>query len=377
MHRHACFIQFPVSALLLVLLAACSDDVALRSDASTQPLVDARAEVDASTEAQLDAGSLPFSFFVTSLRAMRELSGSQDGFGGDLRYGETGDGAGLRGADKICTTIAEASMQGSSAKVWRAFLSTVAGGVDGGPVHAVDRIGDGPWYDRLGRLVGMSKADLVQARPAMADARIRNDLPNEDGVPNHDPDGTGSVDNHDVLTGSDEQGRLYRADRRVTCDDWTKSQGDANDAPRVGHSWPRTGFDFTGNAVGEGGLAAPGLFFDGGGLPFGGVPFGDGGFPFGGFPFGDGGSPFGGPRGRDGSVGRAFPFGDGGFPSDGGGSPFGGGGGGSFDNWMSALDEAGCAPGVSIVEMGAPIESNPTVGSGGGYGAIYCFALSP
>jgi len=39
-----------------------------------------------------------------------------DGFGGDLRYGETGAGAGLRGADKICATLAEASMPGAGAK---------------------------------------------------------------------------------------------------------------------------------------------------------------------------------------------------------------------------------------------------------------------
>ena len=60
-----------------------------------------------------------FSFFVTSLAAMQELSGSPDGFGGDLRFGETGPGAGLRGADKICRAIAEKSMPGAAAKQWR------------------------------------------------------------------------------------------------------------------------------------------------------------------------------------------------------------------------------------------------------------------
>jgi hypothetical protein len=44
---------------------------------------------------------------------------------------------------------------------------------------------------------------------------------------------------------------------------------------------------------------------------------------------------------------------------------------------MSALTEAGCAPGASLIEMGPPDASNPTVGSGGGYGGIYCFALMP
>ena len=47
------------------------------------------------------------------------------------------------------------------------------------------------------------------------------------------------------------------------------------------------------------------------------------------------------------------------------------------ENWMSSLNESGCGPGVSIIEMGPPDERVPTVGSGGGYGAIYCFALMP
>jgi hypothetical protein len=41
------------------------------------------------------------------------------------------------------------------------------------------------------------------------------------------------------------------------------------------------------------------------------------------------------------------------------------------------MDESGCGAGASLVEMGGPNNSNPTVGSGGGYGAIYCFALTP
>lgn len=250
-----------------------------------------------------DAGTLGrFSFFVTSLDAIRRLSKSQNGFGGDLRFGETGEGAGLRGADKICTTIAEESMPGSGTKVWHAFLSATKG-ADGKVVNAIDRIGEGPWYDRRGRLVSTNKTDILMVRPGSADATIKNDLPNEDGVPNHDPDGTGQVDNHDILTGTNDKGQLYKNDVKVTCNDWTKSEGDSADAPRVGHSWPRSG-----------------------------------------------------PGGRPGGGGM---------------------GGFSGENWMSALDEAGCGAGISIVEMGPPMESIPTVGSGGGYGGIYCFALTP
>ena len=54
-----------------------------------------------------------------------------------------------------------------------------------------------------------------------------------------------------------------------------------------------------------------------------------------------------------------------------------GGPGGGIDGWISSLDEAGCGAGVNIIESGPPNTSNPTVGSGGGYGGIYCFALSP
>ena len=240
------------------------------------------------------AGLDKFSFFVTSLAALRELSKSQSGFGGDLRFGETGEGAGLRGADKICATIAETSMPGSSAKQWRAFLSTST-------VNAKDRIGQGPWYDRKGRVLAQDLTGLFKLRPE-GDAQIVNDFPNELGVNNHDPDGTGNVDNHDMLTGSNDQGTLYCPTNAAncTCDDWTSAQPSGK--PRVGHSWPR---------------------------------------------------------------------------GTGGGGTRPGGGGGNINSWVSSLDEAGCAPGVSLIEMGGPIASNPTVGSGGGYGGFYCFALTP
>jgi hypothetical protein len=53
------------------------------------------------------------------------------------------------------------------------------------------------------------------------------------------------------------------------------------------------------------------------------------------------------------------------------------GGSSSGANWISSLDESGCAPGVSLVEMGPPQQDSNTVGSGGGYGGFYCFSLTP
>jgi hypothetical protein len=334
-------------------------------DADESVTVDGGAD-GAPADAQDAAGLAAFSFFVTSLAALQRLSGSQSGFGGDLRFGKAD---GLSGADEICGRIAEQSMPGAGVKVWHAFLS-VTRGPDGKPVHAIDRVGAGPWYDRRGRLVAMTRADLLESRPKGADQLIASDLPNEDGVPNHAPD-TEQVDNHDTLTGSNAAGQLYSDDWSHTCHDWTSAVG-ADGKPRVGHSWTRAG-----------GVGGPGMFPGGpgsgdGGLTFGGCP--DGGPPFVIMPgggstmvcgdFGDGG-----PRTGRGGAGDGGPTFMGGPDSDGGGGMMAGPGGG--ESWISTLDEAGCAPGVSLVEMGPPDPRNPTVGSGGGYGGFYCLALTP
>jgi hypothetical protein len=309
---------FALSSALSICLVACGSDSGI-----DPPTIDAAVPPPDASQEGGTAGR--FSFFVTSLTAMRELSGSPNGFGGDLRFGQPD---GLSGADEICRQIAEGSSAGNG-KTWRAFLS-VTKGPDGNPVHGIDRIGEGPWYDRLGRMVAMNKDDLVQQRPRGADPAIINDLPNETGTPNHNPDATGNVDNHDILTGTNTSGRLLSENWSSTCHDWTSSVG-SDGRPHCGHSWPRSA---TGGGSGTGGR-------DGGGS----------------FP-----PPF------DGAV----PGFDGSFPPG-----TGGGGISDINNWMSSLDEAGCAPGVNLIEMGGPNPADPTVGSGGGYGGIYCFALAP
>jgi hypothetical protein len=182
-----------------------------------------------------------FSFFVTSVGALQKLSNSDMGFGGDLRFGKT---TGLEGADEICRHLAEIALPGSGAKGWRAFLSTASGGPNAGPVHAKDRIGEGPWYDRLERLVAANKSDLLQVRPRGADPVIQNDLPNENGVPNHSdgmPGCTGNTcpDNHQVLTGTNEMGMLKTTDPGSTCSDWTNCSGRRLRSMRVarGDGW--------------------------------------------------------------------------------------------------------------------------------------------
>jgi hypothetical protein len=214
---------------------------------------------------------------------MRRLAGPS-GFGGNFKRNEA---HGLTGADKICNDLADNSMPGAASKGWRAFLS-VAVGPEGGRVDAIDRIGEGPWYDRRERIVAMNKAALANQRPQGAHADIINDLPNEFGIPNHQPDPTQPpVDNHHVLTGSDTSGRLYQANVNGTCSNWSALTNAGR--PRVGFSWP--------------------------------------------------------------AGGRV--------------------------HWISGQDEGGCGAGVNLDETGGSNPNNPIVGSGGGYGGIYCFALKP
>jgi len=180
-----------------------------------------------------------FSFFVTSLRSIVALSGKAEGFGGDLRFGKAD---GLTGADEICRQIAERGLRGAGEKQWRAFLSVTSGPGGGAAVNARDRIGAGPWYDRLGRLVSKDLAGLFAGDRPAGDAAVVDDLPNEYGEPNHyvGPGGLGTatVDDHDTLTGSDAMGRLRSTAAADTCNDWTSTT--AAGRPWIGHSWPRS-----------------------------------------------------------------------------------------------------------------------------------------
>lgn len=241
-----------------------------------------------------------FSFFMISHEATMRESGSPDGFGGDL--------GGIEGADAICQRVAEYVSPCQSNKVWHAFLSTTK-------VDAIDRIGKGPWHDRLGRLFANELSELLNDRPINAASEIRDDFPNEDGVPNSTPNGE-FVDNHQTLTGSGIDGRLYKQEsmtgsgggggrgggrsmgstacgmgeewtpEKATCWDWTSKEPEG--CPRVGHSWPRQG---------------------------------------------------------------------------------------SGINWISVWNEGGCKPGGRLVDEFPIDDGSRRVGTAGGYGGWYCFAV--
>ena len=219
-----------------------------------------------------------FSFFVTSYDALVELSGSPFGFGGDL--------GGLAGADGICQAIAVDV--GFGHKTWRAFLSATDDGTQN-PVNAIDRIGEGPWYDASGRLIANNVAELTEGDRPRGD--VGSDLPDEYGR---------SLRvlalGHDILTGSNSAGLLSSKDPESTCHDWTSA------APTVGNVAP----------------GAPGPVL----------------------------------------AGHAWP------------SP-------TSANWIAAHGVTGCAPGYQFTDS-TTMSEDPSrcVGCSGGYGGIYCFALS-
>lgn len=227
-----------------------------------------------------------FSFFVTSWHHMQLLSGSDDGFGGDLRYGGATDG--LTGADNICQEIANRVCHGH--KTWKAYLSTST-------VNAKDRIaGTGPWYDYAGNLVADDVEGLLgeDARPAggCCDDGIFDETGVfHDGETDVNNDGI-KDDDHDTMTATASDG-TYDG---FSCDDWTST-----------------------TATPEGGL--------------------DGGFES---------------LNRGLRMGHTWPAGSG-------------------QGWQTVHAGHACAAGTNFIQNGG---GDPdTVGGGGGYGAIYCFAV--
>lgn len=170
-------------------------------------------------------------FFLTSWHHIQELSGSDDGFGGDLRY--NGAATGLEGADALCQEMARRVCHGH--KTWKAFLSTST-------VDAIDRIGDGPWYDYAGNLVANDTSGLTSGnRPAggCCNSGTYDELGTfHDGTTDVNNDGEDD-DDHDTMTATQSDG-TYNG---FSCSDWTSttaqpSGGGQGSGIMMGHSWP-------------------------------------------------------------------------------------------------------------------------------------------
>jgi len=158
----------------------------------------------------------PMSFFVTSTTP-------------------TGSGnlGGLAGADKICQDLAAAA--GAGGKTWHAYLSTQT--TNAGPgVNARGRIGAGPWYNAKGVIIAANVGDLHGDNQRDRNNVQKANMLDEKGVLIK---GAGDMPNqHDILTGSDSDGRAFPAGIDTTCNNWT-SDGTDHKA-MLGHA-DRTG----------------------------------------------------------------------------------------------------------------------------------------
>jgi hypothetical protein len=137
-----------------------------------------------------------------------------------------GDGAnlgGLAGADAHCQKLAEAA--GAGDRTWRAYLSASPFG-DQPAVNARDRIGAGPWHNAKGVQVARDVADLHSENNRLSKensltelgevVKGRGDTPNE----------------HDILTGTQEDGSAFNDGDDHTCRNWT---GNGEGSAQVGH----------------------------------------------------------------------------------------------------------------------------------------------
>src|SRR6266404_1018576 len=143
----------------------------------------------------------PMSFFITNV-----------GKGDGANYG------GLAGADAYCQQLATAAGRGMS--TWHAYLSTQGTGA----VNARDRIGAGPWYNARGQRVAMNVGELHG--DTIEQARIGNALGKQFSLTEKKErvNGVGDMPNtHDILTGSQPDGRAYTDAADHTCSNWTSN----------------------------------------------------------------------------------------------------------------------------------------------------------
>ena len=134
------------------------------------------------------------------------VTGAGPGKGADL--------GGLEGADRHCQMLAQTV--GAGGKTWHAYLSTQAAG-SGQAVNARDRIGHGPWQNFKKEVVAQNVEDLHSDSNKLGMQVSRTErgaiIPGVGYAPNR----------HDVLTGSQMDGRAFPAGEDRTCSNWTSS----------------------------------------------------------------------------------------------------------------------------------------------------------
>jgi len=130
--------------------------------------------------------------------------------------GKGGDLGGLAGADAHCQKLAAAV--GAGSKTWRAYLSSSTNAANpGATVNARDRIGKGPWKNAKGVVIATSVEDLHSPNNKISKATAVNEKGEQVKVRGDQPN------MHDMLTGSDMEGKAFPGNLNLTCNNWTSS----------------------------------------------------------------------------------------------------------------------------------------------------------
>jgi hypothetical protein len=132
----------------------------------------------------------------------------------------TGNLGGLTGADQMCQTQAQGLGGKAATRTWHAYLSQEQRG-NTPSINARNRIGAGPWFNVKGQLIASNVADLHGDQQ-----RDRNNIQKATvlDVKGNEIPGVGSPpggNQHDMLTGSDSDGRAFRDGIDHTCNNWT------------------------------------------------------------------------------------------------------------------------------------------------------------
>ena len=130
--------------------------------------------------------------------------------------GKGADLGGLEGADAHCQMLAQSV--GAGGKTWRAYLSTNTNLVaPDKTVNARDRIGKGPWQNFKGDVIATSVDDLHSGN---------NKINTNTGLTERGQKipGVGYILNaHDMMTGSQPDGRAFPGNTNMTCNNYTSS----------------------------------------------------------------------------------------------------------------------------------------------------------
>ena len=166
---------------------------------------------------------LTFGFSATRAQNAPNAPESMRFFVTSAGSGKGGDLGGLTGGDAHCQSLAAAV--GAGARTWHAYLSTQT--TAGAPaVDARDRIGHGPWYNAKGTLIARDLDELHGTNMLTKQTALTE----KGAVVN----GRGDTPNmHDMLTGSQPDGKAFPPDKDMTCKNGASS---AVGTAMLGHS---------------------------------------------------------------------------------------------------------------------------------------------